>query len=235
MDNDEQPNGVIDVDANTVKAWFDADEVLLVDVRETSEYDQEHIPGARLMPLSVFDPSAFPVLTDKKVVIHCALGRRSETAGEQLIAAGLKNVKHMLGGIADWKARGYATQVQAMAHPGPQDIICGSALAPVAATTNEQLCPPPGRVLVEEFLEPLGIGKNELANDIGVLPDVVDSLVNGQSQVTTELSLRLSRYFSTAADFWLHVQIEHNLEVTRRRVGTKVRKEVTPRTMKEPV
>ena len=52
--------GVIDVDVNTAKAWFDDDEILLVDVREVSEYDQEHIPGARLMPLSVFDPKWLP-------------------------------------------------------------------------------------------------------------------------------------------------------------------------------
>lgn len=224
-----ETSGVVDVDVDTVKAWFDDDEILLVDVREVSEYDQEHIPGARLMPLSVFDPSAFPVLTEKNVVIHCALGQRSRTAGEKLLAAGLHNVRHMTGGIVEWKARGFATEVQLVTHPGPQDIVSAS---PGAAAPQEHLCPPPGRILFEEFLQPLGIAEHELAEDIGVLPDVVDALVRGQSQVSAELSLRLSRYFSTAADFWLHIQVDHNLEIARRKYGPKVRKEVTPRTMK---
>lgn len=228
MAADNEQSGVIGVDVDTVKKWFDGDEVLLVDVRETSEFDQEHIPGARLMPLSVFDPTMFPVLTEKKVVIHCAVGRRSETAGKRLIAAGLENVMHMTGGIHDWKERGYATEVQVVAHPGPQDAAASRSGAP----PPEHLCPRPGEVLVEEFLKPLGIAEHELAEDIGVLPDVIDALVRGHSQVSAELSLRLSRYFSTAADFWLHIQIEHNLEVARRKYGQKVRKEVTPRTMK---
>ena len=113
MTDQTEPTGVIAVTVEQVKTWFDDDDVLLVDVREASEYDQEHIPGARLMPLSVFDPVAFPVLTEKKVVIHCAVGRRSQTAGEELIKAGLRNVRHMTGGIVEWKERGYATEVQA--------------------------------------------------------------------------------------------------------------------------
>ncbi len=230
MTKDDQSPGVINVDVDTVKAWFDAGEVLLVDVREVSEYDQEHIPGARLMPLSLFDPSSFPVLTEKNVVIHCALGQRSRTAGEKLLAAGLDNVRHMTGGIAEWKARGYATEVQLTAHPGPQDIVAARQEAP---TAPEQLCPPPGRVLAEEFLAPLGITEHELAEDIGVLPDVIDALVRGMSQVSAELSLRLSRYFSTAPDFWMHIQVDHNLEVARRKYAERVRKEVTPRTMKQ--
>lgn len=227
-ENEENP-GVVDVDVDTVKAWFDAGDILLVDVREVSEYDQEHIPGARLMPLSVFDPSAFPVLTEKHVVIHCALGQRSRTAGEKLLAAGLPNVRHMAGGIVEWKARGFATEVQLVAHPGPQDIIASKA---ETAPPGEYLCPPPGRILFEEFLQPLGIAEHELAEDIGVLPDVVDALVRGQTQVSAELSLRLSRYFSTAADFWLHIQVDHNLEIARRKYGQKVRADVMPRTMK---
>ena len=228
MQDDKTAEGVVGVDADTVKAWFDEDDVLLVDVRETSEYDQERIPGARLMPLSIFDPTMFPVLTEKKVVIHCALGRRSERAGEKLIAAGLKNVSHMLGGIVEWKAKGYPTEVQAVQHPSPQDIASKKT-----EPEPEQLCPPPGRVLVEEYLQPLGIAEHELAEDIGVLPDVVDALVRGHSQVSAELALRLGRYFSTAPNFWMHMQVDHNLEIARRRYGQKVRSEVTPRTMKQ--
>jgi addiction module HigA family antidote len=228
MSDTDNESGVIGVDVDTVKTWFDDGNLLLVDVRETSEYDQEHIPGARLMPLSVFDPSMYPVLTDKTVVIHCALGRRSQTAGEKLIAAGLKNVRHMLGGIVEWKERGYATEIQRPRRSSQSDATSKTA----AADVPEQLCPPPGRVLVEEYLEPLGISQHELAEDIGILPDVVDALVLGHSQVSAELSLRLARYFSTAPNFWLHIQVDHNLEIARRKYGQKVRDEVTPRTRK---
>jgi plasmid maintenance system antidote protein VapI len=45
-----------------------------------------------------------------------------------------------------------------------------------------------------------------------------------------ELSLRLARYFSTAADFWVHLQVEHDLERARHSVGAEIRKQIRPRT-----
>ena len=49
-----------EVDAETVNRWLDDHKAVLVDVRETTEYEQEHIPGSVLVPLSVFDADLFP-------------------------------------------------------------------------------------------------------------------------------------------------------------------------------
>ncbi len=220
---------VIGVDVATVHAWLENDDIVLVDVRETSEYDQEHIPGAMLLPMSSFDPDLFPTVPGKKVVLHCAVGKRSEAAGKMLLKAGYEEVTHMTGGIQKWKESGYATEVQFAPHPGPQDI------APVAAPSTPQeiaapMCPPPGEVLLEEFLNPLALDRGEVASDIGVPRDTIDALIDAGSPVDAELSLRLARYFSTAADFWLHLQIEHDLETVRRKIGTDIRRQIVPRT-----
>lgn len=223
---------VIGVDVATVHSWLGNDEIVLVDVRETSEFDQEHIPGAMLLPMSAFDPELFPTVPGKKVVLHCAVGKRSEAAGKMLLNEGYDGAIHMIGGIQEWKAAGYATEVQFVMHPGPQDIAPGSA-EENAQETVTPVSPPPGEVLVEEFMEPLGISQSELARDIGTADDVINAIIRGESVVTVELSLRLARYFSTASDFWLHVQIEHDLEKVRREIGARIRREVTPRTARK--
>ena len=51
--------GFYEVEARLVKLWLEAGEILLVDVRETVEYEQEHIAGSVLCPLSVFNPDLF--------------------------------------------------------------------------------------------------------------------------------------------------------------------------------
>ncbi len=239
MDNKPKAE-VVGVDVATVHAWLNNDEVVLVDVRETSEYDQEHIPGAMLSPMSTFDPELFPSVPGKKVVLHCAVGKRSEAAGKMLLNEGYEGAIHMIGGIQEWKAAGYATEVQLMVHPGPQDIVAAGDREGAAAASPEKekpetvafISPPPGEVLIEEFLEPLGIGQRELAADIGVSEESIAVIVKGEAAITAELSLRLARYFSTASDFWLHVQMEHDLEKVRRDVGVQIRRQVTPRTAK---
>lgn len=203
-------------DVRQVRDWLDRNEILLVDVRETSEYDKEHIAGALLLPLSSFEADMFPKLPGKKVVLHCAVGKRSEAAGKMLIKAGRTGVIHMTGGIVAWKAAGYATEVQLE----PQDA---AEAGPVF------LCPAPGRVLVEEYLGPLKIAPADLAAAIHVLEGRIAEVLAGTSPVGVELSLRLARYFSTAGDFWVRLQVEHDLERARHSMGEEIRRSIRPR------
>ncbi|MCK5495280.1 MAG: HigA family addiction module antidote protein, partial [Hyphomicrobiaceae bacterium] len=194
---------VVGVDAATVNSWLNNDEVVLVDVRETSEYDQEHIPGAMLLPMSTFDPELFPTVPGKRVVLHCAVGKRSEAAGKMLLNEGYDGAIHMIGGIQEWKAAGYATEVQFVPHPGPQDIAPAESGGGAPAASSDQgareiaqpISPHPGEVLIEEFLSPLGIEEKELAADIGVSEESINAIVKGEVAITAELSLRLARYF----------------------------------------
>jgi len=80
-------------------------EILLVDVREPSEYAFERIHGALLYPLSTFDPRSIPA-GGRKVVVQCAGGVRSMRAAQALVAAGHEHVINLDGGINAWKAAG---------------------------------------------------------------------------------------------------------------------------------
>ncbi len=213
----EKPT-VVPADPRQIAEWLEADEILLVDVREPSEYEVEHIAGALLLPLSSFEADLFPTLPGKKLVLHCAVGKRSEAAGKMLLNEGHTGVIHMTGGMDAWKAAGLATEVQLTAPGEP------TTPGPVF------LCPAPGEVLRDEYLEPLGITLPDLARAIGVFEGRLASLLKGEEKITVEQSLRLARYFSTAADFWVRLQIEHDMERARHAVGEDIRRSITPRT-----
>jgi rhodanese-related sulfurtransferase len=83
-----------------------AGKILLIDVREPSEYASERIAGALLYPLSTFDAATLPDDGARQVVFHCGSGKRSLTAAERRLGAGQKHAAHMGGGIAAWKAAG---------------------------------------------------------------------------------------------------------------------------------
>ncbi len=206
-------------DAATVKEWYDRNEILLVDVREPAEFEREHIAGALLLPMSSFDPELFPVIPGKKIILHCAIGKRSEAAGKMLLSEGHPGAIHLTGGMDAWKAAGFPTEVQ---------IIPPEKPAKPAEPTFH--CPPPGHILNDEYLQPLGISQSDLATRICILAGTVKDLVDGDQAVDVELSLRLARYFSTAPNFWSHLQLDHDLEQARHKIGEEIRREITPRT-----
>ena len=215
--NARKEMNVMSVSPATVNEWMENGKALLVDVRETSEFDKEHIPGAMLLPLSAFDPDLFPKVPGKKVVLHCAVGKRSQSAGEMLMAHGYEDVIHMAGGLDEWKKAGFETEIPY--HP------------PAAQKAPEPvfLCPPPGEVLTGEYMEPLGMDAAGLAASIGVASETITGLIAGEQPVTAALSLRLARYFSTAADFWLQLQADHDLERARHALGSEIRQTIRPR------
>jgi len=69
----------------------------------------------------------------------------------------------------------------------------------------------PGEMLLEEFLVPMGITQRDLADAIHVPYQRVNELVNGKRGVTPSTALRLSRFFSVSADFWLNLQMRWDL------------------------
>ncbi|MGH7767111.1 MAG: rhodanese-like domain-containing protein [Candidatus Binatia bacterium] len=103
-------NRLEEIDAAMLKAWMDKGEALLVDVREPSEHAGERILGARLVPLSSFNPAQVPQEPNKKVVLHCLTGTRSTQAGRKLLGAGFGRVYNLKGGLQAWKGAGYAVE-----------------------------------------------------------------------------------------------------------------------------
>lgn len=86
------------------KQMMDTQEVVLLDVREQSEYDSGHIPDAILLPLGTIDEdTAAAVIPEKDstVLVYCRSGNRSKTASSALANLGYTNI-YEFGGINTW-------------------------------------------------------------------------------------------------------------------------------------
>tara|TARA_B100000315_G_C14589001_1_gene594722 strand:- start:2384 stop:2761 length:378 start_codon:yes stop_codon:yes gene_type:complete len=101
-------SSVIEIDAELANSWLEADEAVLLDVREQEELEMEWIPGATPMPLSKFDAKivAETVMANAKIVVICFTGRRSIDAAERLIDFGIKEVYSVKDGLLAWNAAG---------------------------------------------------------------------------------------------------------------------------------
>ncbi len=82
----------------------------------------------------------------------------------------------------------------------------------------------PGDVLLNDFLEPMGIRQNRLANAIAVPPRRINEIVLGKRSITADTALRLSRYFGNSEKFWMGLQDDHDLENTRKAIGITLEK-----------
>ncbi len=75
----------------------------ILDVRERSEWDQFHIPGASLIPLGELPNRLSDVPKDRQVVVVCRSGNRSLVGRDILLKAGFKQVTSMAGGVTEWQ------------------------------------------------------------------------------------------------------------------------------------
>jgi len=69
----------------------------------------------------------------------------------------------------------------------------------------------PGEMLLEEFLNPMGLTQRELADAIHVPYQRVNDIINGRRGITPSTALRLAKYFNMSADFWMNVQLRWDL------------------------
>jgi antitoxin HigA-1 len=87
----------------------------------------------------------------------------------------------------------------------------------------------PGEILSEEFLKPLGMSMNKLADELHVPANRITQIVEGRRSITGETALRLARYFGTSAEFWLGMQKDYDLQVARDEFEAEVKRQVQPR------
>ncbi|NJN84914.1 MAG: HigA family addiction module antidote protein [Caldilineaceae bacterium] len=69
----------------------------------------------------------------------------------------------------------------------------------------------PGEMLLEEFLKPMGLTQQQLADGIHVPYQRVNELINGKRGVTPSTALRLARFFGNSADFWMNLQMRWDI------------------------
>jgi addiction module HigA family antidote len=81
---------------------------------------------------------------------------------------------------------------------------------------------PPGEILLEEFLVPLGVSQYRLAKAISVPARRINEIVHGQRRISADTALRLSRFFGTSERFWLNLQARYDLEIEKNRLGMEL-------------
>ena len=84
----------------------------------------------------------------------------------------------------------------------------------------------PGEILMEDFLEPMGITQYRLAKSITVPPIRINEIVHGKRAITADTALRLSRFFGTSEKLWINLQVHYDLECAKLRLGNRLDVEV---------
>jgi addiction module HigA family antidote len=85
----------------------------------------------------------------------------------------------------------------------------------------EERLPPihPGEVLLDDFMQPLGLTQYRVAKDIGVSPLRISQIVRGTRAITADTALRLAQYFGTSAAVWLRLQARYDLEMAEPKIA----------------
>ena len=82
---------------------------------------------------------------------------------------------------------------------------------------------PPGEILREESMRPLGITVSALARDIGVPANRISEIVAERRHVTADTALRLSAALGTTPEFWLNLQQAYDLRNAEKELGPGLR------------
>jgi rhodanese-related sulfurtransferase len=104
--------GIESVSPQEASAMYAGQKAVIVDVREDSEWNAQHIPGAIHIPLGQLNDrlSELKSYKDSPVITQCRSGGRSAKALDLLKSAGFSNVYNMDGGIIAWDKAGLKTE-----------------------------------------------------------------------------------------------------------------------------
>jgi len=80
---------------------------------------------------------------------------------------------------------------------------------------------PPGEMLLEEFLRPMGMGQVEAARQLGISLNRLNEIVLGKRGITADTALRLGRLLKTSPQFWMRLQADWDLQEAIQRARRK--------------
>jgi addiction module HigA family antidote len=89
----------------------------------------------------------------------------------------------------------------------------------------------PGEILREEFMIPLGLNANKLALALRVAAPLIYDIVNEEGGISSEMALRLGRFFRTSPEFWVNLQAHYELSISRQEAEKKINRDVQPMEM----
>lgn len=97
-------------------------------------------------------------------------------------------------------------------------VLTGRRLAPVH----------PGEVLLNDFIEPLGLTRYRVAKEIRVPQRRIDEVCSGKRAISADTALRLGRFFGVEPQLWMNLQSQYDLEVAERSLGKAVDADIVP-------
>jgi addiction module HigA family antidote len=80
---------------------------------------------------------------------------------------------------------------------------------------------PPGELLLEEYLKPLGVGQLEAARRLGISLNRLNEIVLGKRGITADTALRLGRFLKTSPQLWMRLQADWDLHQAMQREAGK--------------
>jgi addiction module HigA family antidote len=84
----------------------------------------------------------------------------------------------------------------------------------------------PGEILLEEFLKPMEISQEQLAEDTNIPLPKITGIVRDQQDINADLALRLGHFFGMEAQFWMNLQVRYDLICTQTKPAEHLLKEV---------
>ncbi|MCZ4491089.1 MAG: moeB [Conexibacter sp.] len=130
-----------EIDPSAVSEVTGVEGVVIVDVRESDEWDAGHLPGARHVPRGHLESRIEGAAADRgqRVILYCASGNRSALAAKTLRdELGYQNVESMTGGYTLWKDRGYAVEVPRTFTPEQRQRYSRHFLLPEVGVEGQQ-------------------------------------------------------------------------------------------------
>lgn len=85
----------------------------------------------------------------------------------------------------------------------------------------------PGEILLEEYLQPMGISQNAMARALGVPPRAINEIVLGKRAITPAMSIRFGAFFGQSPQFWHNLQVECDFRALARQTK-KLTARITP-------
>ncbi len=97
-----------------------------------------------------------------------------------------------------------------------------------SAEGGKKKMPPvhPGEFLREDFLKPMGISQDTLAQALNVPALHISEIVNGKRSITADTALRLARFFDMTPGFWMNMQKRYDLDVAEDEIREIIEREV---------
>jgi addiction module HigA family antidote len=80
---------------------------------------------------------------------------------------------------------------------------------------------PPGEILLEEYLKPMGIGQVEAARRLGISLNRLNEIALGKRCITADTALRFARFLKTSPQLWMRLQADWDLHQAMRRESRK--------------